>query len=237
MLFLLADPKFVHQRLGHAVARFISAPRLCANPCESENWPPLQLALDKLPVFTVANLEKQPLQFQMGDDRKVSAFYADLEVAKEQVEKAQEQYPDLGCDIIATGLGSAFKLSCQGTAVIVPSIAELRAAGAPETLADAIGQEVPMFACMGLRGEGEDEAQKVPLYMSAADCAAAVEAADNASLEIDAILSLRSVVEECLELSDPLSGEFCFRAPSGSLQHVESYVGQGVYVRKLEDVE
>ena len=52
------------------------------------------------------------------------------------------------------------------------------------------GQELPLFACMELTRDGSEGAPKVPLFMSHADCAAAVAQAPGGALEINAILSL-----------------------------------------------
>jgi len=73
--------------------------------------------------------------------------------------------------------------------------------------------------------------------MSHADCAAAVAQAPDGPLEINAILSLQSLVEELVGLDEPSQGEFSLVAPSASMQHVASYVGQGVYMRKVDEDE
>jgi len=216
--------------------RVASPPRLtAAGPCESAGWPHLQGLLDELPVFTVANGDGQPLEYQTAADRKLAIFYTDVEAAMKQTEAAKVQFPDLGCDIITTGLGCAYKLSGEGAALIVPGVADLQGAGAPEGV-NPMGQEVPLFACMELTREGDDGA-KVPLFMSYADCAEAVAEAPGGPLEVNAILSLQSIVEELVELEDPSSGEFKLVPPASSRQHVSSYVGQGVYMRKVEEGE
>lgn len=76
--------------------------------------------------------------------------------------------------------------------------------------------------------------------MSFDDCAAAVrqESTADAPLQINAVLSLQGLVEELGELSvdealQAPSGEFALQAPSASLQHAASYVGSGVYMRKV----
>ena len=56
-------------------------------------------------------------------------------------------------------------------------------------------------------------------------------------LEIDVVLSLQSYVEELAGLDDPTAGEFAFVPPSAALQHVASYVGQGFYMRKVDEEE
>ena len=84
----------------------------------------------------------------------------------------------------------------------------------------------------------------VPLFMSVDDCAAAVrqESSADAPLQINAVLSLQGLVEELGELSvdealQAPSGEFALQAPSASLQHAASYVGSGVYMRKVPEEE
>lgn len=206
---------------------------MASSPLEGDGWANLQAVLDKLPVFSVANSEGQPLQYQVGQ-KSLALFYADVEAAKAQLTAAQDQNPELmkGCDLVPVGLGNAFKLSCDGKAMIVPGLAELRAAGAPED-AQPLGQELPLFACMEMSREGDEAALQegpvVPLFMSHADCAAAVAEATDVSVDISG-LSLASVVEQ---LSGS-SGAFSFVAPSASLQHVHSYVGQGVYWRPAD---
>ena len=216
--------------------RVASPPRLEANGLfESAGWPSLQGTLDELPVFTVANGEGQPLEYTTAGpkgERQLAIFYIDVEAAMKQTTAAKAQFPDLGCDIISTGLGFAFKLSSEGGALIVPGVAELQGAGAPEG-SNPMGQEVPLFCSMELTREGG----KVLLFMSYADCAEAVSQAPGGALEVDTILSLQSTVEELADLEDPSSGEFVLVAPSASLQHVASYVGQGVYMRKVEEGE
>lgn len=219
--------------LGMAFAGRTVSPLLAASgPCEGSTWPVLQKLLDEMPVFTVANAEGQPLQYQIGE-RQVAVFYTDVAAGKREYESARDRYPDLGCDVITVGLGQAFRLSSEGKAMVVPGIAELQAAGAPAE-AEPMGQEVPLFACMGMKREGG----KVPLFMCHADgAAAAADASASLSkeLEMDSVFSLQSIVEELSDLDDPLEGEFVWVAPSASLQHVASYVGQGVYVRKVEE--
>ena len=56
-----------------------------------------------------------------------------------------------------------------------------------------------------------------------------------AALEADAVFSLQRVVEELAALDFPSSeGEFAVEPASASLRHLASYVGQGVYMRKVD---
>ena len=77
----------------------------------------MQEDLDKLPVFTVANGEGQPLQYEVNS-QPMAIFYADVEAAKKELANAKSANPDLeGVDLIPVGLGSAYKLSCEKKAM------------------------------------------------------------------------------------------------------------------------
>jgi len=210
-----------------------TSPRLEASSPSSgatdpfEEYPELLGALDELPVFTLANAEGQPLKFQVGQ-RIIAVFYADVEAAKVELAKLDQ---DLGCDLLTVGLGSAYRLACNDKGMVVPGLAELRALGAPED-AQPLGQELPLFACMEMTKEG-NEGPVLPLFMSYADCAAAVAEASDAAEREDPLqitgLSLAGVVE------DSPSGSFSFVPPSVSMEHITAYVGKGVYWRPVEE--
>jgi len=223
----LLSSRFVPQ--ATKVRRLASPPRLSAalDTFEKAGW---QSALDELPVFTIASKEGQPMQYSV-DGRPLAIFYADVEAAKTEFAAAQRQYPDLGCDLVSVGLGSAYRLSLDGKAMVVPGLAELRAAGAPED-AQPMGQELPLFGCMQMSRKG-DEGQVLPLFMSYTDCAAAVAEAANGGTPDDPVeiagFALSSVIV------DPAPGAFSFVAPSSSLQHIQAYLGAGVYWRPVDD--
>lgn len=147
----------------------------------------------------------------------------------------QAQSPDLrDIDLVPVGLGLAYRLSCEGRAMLVPGVAELVALGAPED-AQPLGQELPLFMCPEMTSESED-GPVVPLFMCFTDCADAVEASVDPRDDPKQItgLPLGGVVEQ--QLVDPLAGpNFSFVPPSASLAHVEAYLGQGVYWRPAED--
>ena len=187
----------------------------------SAGWPALKEALDKLPVFTVANEEGKPLEYEV-DGKQSAIFYADVEAAKNELKAAQGQYPDLNCDLIPVGLGTAFPLTCEGKATLVPGMAELQAAGAPAG-APAVGQTLPLFACMEMSRE-QDGKPILPLFMSHADCVQAVKQASEADgedgLEIVG-LSLPSVVDR---LSSTTESAFTFVSPTASSKYITDYL-------------
>ena len=197
-------------------------------------------ALNKLPVFAIANSEKKPLTFKLSlGDQMAAIFYADVESAKAQLATTKKSSPDLGCDLITVGLGTAFRLASAGKAIIVPDAAELTAAGAPAGI-QPMGIELPLFGCMKMVGavEGGGERPVLPLYMSHAECAAAVAEAQAACPAGTPPLEITTVGLESLyaQLTDPgFDKTFKLVAPAASLQHCESYLGNGVFMRRVED--
>ena len=199
--------------------------------------PSIQSELDTLPVFTVANKDEKPLQYEVNG-QPMAIFYADVEAAKSALEAATGQNPDLGCDLIPVGLGAAYGLSCDGKATMVPGVTELTAAGMPAGVSP-VGQELPLFACMEMKRETEEGDTVLPLFMSFGDCEAAVkearEAAENPQLEI-VPLGLASIIEHLATIEDDKPA-FSFIAPTTSTKHISSYVGSGVYARVVEEEE
>lgn len=200
---------------------------------DSPAWSKVQGMLDAYPVFTLANENEKPLQYEVNG-QPMAMFYADVDVAKDQLKAAKGQNPELKCDIQPFGLGAAYALSTQGKATLVPGIAELTAAGMPPGLS-AVGQELPLFACMEMKRETEEGAELIPLFMSVDDCEEAVKEAreKDAALQISP-LSLSSVVEHLSTLADDAQA-FDFVAPSRSTTHISSYVGNGIYQRVVDE--
>ena len=188
-----------------------------------ERYPALLDALDELPVFTLASAEGHPLKFQVGA-RNLAVFYADVEAAKKELAKLDK---DLGCDLLTVGLGSAYTLACNDKGMIIPAAVELRALGAPED-AQPVGQELPLFMCTEMAKDGGN-GPIVPLFMSYADCAAAVSETGRRPKPPSAT-TLAGVVE------DEPSGAYSFVPPSASMEHIAKYVGKGVYWRPVEEL-
>lgn len=198
---------------------------------DSPGWKALRDQLDQLPVFTVANEEGKPLQYEV-DGKDMGVFYADIEQAKEELANAKEQFPDkAGIDLIPVGLGGVYVACEDGGAMLVPALEELTKAGLPEG-APTVGQPLPLFACMEMSREGEDGNPVLPLFMSHADCAAAIRQATDQDLEEDdkgppleiVGLSLPSVVERLATMSDDTQA-FTFVPPKASREHITEYLG------------
>ena len=181
-------------------------------------------ALNELPVFTVADKERRPLQFKVSG-RTIAVFFADVAAAEAQRSSVLSRYPD--CDLLAVGLGSAYQLSCDHKAVVVPDLVELRAAGAPAD-AKPLGQELPLFMCPKLtRVDGG--ASATPLFMSHADCVRSAAEVGGAAGGAEALgtirpIALQSVVEQ---LSNPESEAYSFVAPAAAVPHVQACHGKG----------
>ena len=211
-----------------------SAPR--AHVCmEAAASAELENPLDNFMVFAVANEEKKPLSYTVNG-KSQAIFYADVKVAMSELETAKAQHPDLDCDVVPIGLGTAHKMSNEGTATLVPGMRELTAAGMPAEFSP-VGQELPLFACMEMKKETEDGSTVLPLFMSFDDCEAAVLEArkvnNDPGLEIVG-LSVESVVDHLSSAADG-TPPFDFVAPSSSTEHLSSYIGKGVYYRVVDE--
>ena len=135
----------------------------------SARWPALQQQLDRLPVFTVCNADGKPLQYAVAGQGELVIFYADVEAAKAGLATTIAELGEAvtsNCDIVPFGLGDAYRLQCEGKAVLVPGEGELQKAGMPPT-GTAIGQPLPLFACMEMSRDGPD-GPVLPLFMSCA---------------------------------------------------------------------
>jgi len=215
------------------VSLLLAAPRarvvLSADAFASATWPTLQQELDALPVFTVANAQGQPLQYEVGG-KQSAMFYADIGAATAECEKAREEYPELEVDLIPVGLGLAYKLQVAGEAQLIPGLQELRAAGAPDDLDEqrAMLQQLPLFACLEM-SQQIDGRTVLPLFVSWRDCRAAVDAATEADTPSEPLeivgLSLPGVVQKLCTLPESEAPAFTFVPPSSSLDYIKDYLG------------
>ena len=186
-------------------------------------WPRVKALLDRLPVFTVANEQGQPLQYE-ADGKPLALLYADVDAAKSELKSAKEEHPTLGLDIVPMGLGEAFQLHRKGDAVLIPSQDSMEAAGAPKG-ASPLGQELPLFACMEMAVQGEDGKPVLPLFLDRGEAQQAVEdamAADDGDAKLEIVgLSLHKALEQLVSQE---SSAFSFVPPASSLAHIPSYL-------------
>lgn len=223
--FLLA-PRSLPPSLRAPPPRLAAGPEIFDNP----GWAALSAELDQCPAFSVANAEGQPLQYER-EGNALAMFYTDLDAAKAELSQARSQLPELALDIIPVGIGSAYKLACEGKAVLVPSRMEQAQASGPEGESFP-GDALPLFGCLELSQRGADGAPRLPLFMSASDAQAAVAQASAAEeqesgekVELDImVLSLERAVE--LLITVPDTPAFNFVPPTSSLDFIRAYLAE-----------
>ena len=197
---------------------------------ESEAWKPIQADLDRVPVFTVATKEGNPLAYTIEITGKgefnVPCFYCDVDAALSELKGARENSDLEDLDIIPFPLGRAFQLWSNDEAVIVPSKQSIQQAGAPPGT-NPIGQQVPLFACMEIAEEQDDGTPRLPVFLRLEDANAALKEAVEADggseddFEV-ACLSLSGVVAQLATI--PESPAFHFIPPSTSMKYIQEYL-------------
>ena len=197
----------------------------------SEGWKPVREDLDRVPIFTVATKEGNPLaytiQSQDGKKYTVPCFYCDIDAALTELKGSKEQNPEMeGLDLIPFPLGNAFQLWAKNEAVIVPSKDSIMQAGAPPGT-NPIGQQVPIFACMDIMEEGEDGKGRLPVFLNLEDANNALETAvgqDGGSVDEFEVscLSLAGIIDQLATV--PETSSFHFIPPSSSIKYIEEYL-------------
>jgi len=221
LLFLLAATRaFVPASRHRAVTRLRAGGDAIL---DAPNWPSVKRVLDELPVFTCANAQGQPLQYERGG-QPLALFYSCIEACREELKLAKEEWPNLELDIVPIGLGEAFRLHREGAGVLIPAKDAVVAAGAPPE-APPMGQEMPLFACMEMAREGPNGTPQLPLFLSHAEAKAAIDdavAADGGGATLDLVcLSLNKALEQLVTQDEQA---FAFVAPEASLAHIRSYL-------------
>jgi hypothetical protein len=196
---------------------------------ETTGWAQLTQELDGIPAFACANALGESLCY--ADDRlqgtpavglPLKVFYAELSAALQALASAEALYPSQELQLISEGLGSAFRQSCEGSAILIPSSRELEVAGAPAGMPPA-GQPLPLFAYEELCWEEPDDSLQFPLFMSSDEAsAAAIEAVARDGGDLRALemvcLPLPQAVETAL--MDVQAPDFTFVAPAASLEYL-----------------
>jgi hypothetical protein len=197
---------------------------------DMQGWEAIQKDLDRVPIFAVATPEGNPLAYQVeinDQEYVVPFFYCDVSDALTELEGAISNTEMEGLDIVPFPLGKAFALWCNDEAVIVPSKEALQQAGAPPGT-NPVGQQVPMFACLEIMEENEEDGTgRLPLFMSLDDANQAVQQAVGAdggnADDFDVVcLSLSGAIEQLVTI--PESTGFHFIPPSSSMKYIADYL-------------
>ena len=189
-----------------------------------DSWKTLQLELDTLPVFTIVNEDGAPLQGERNGSPS-TAFFADVAEAESELSAVKELFPDMDLDITPAGLGSAFKAQVENTAVLVPSSADMQAAGLGEN--PEFSASFPLYTCMELESVRLDgKGTCVPVFVAMADAKAAVAEATEAMkpeqpLEIGCITLDKAIEETCADQG----ANFRFVASSASVRAIRQASG------------
>lgn len=150
---------------------------------ESQEWANLEVHLDTIPTFIVANAKSEPLMYMRGTT-PISVVFTDPEQAVVELNDIRKRWPDTDWILQPIGLGSAFKKHIMNKAYLVPSPTAI--AGAGEGWDDDV---VPLYTCFYLTSNPPVEANlevpagqaATPLFLSPED------ARENLQQAIDAM--------------------------------------------------
>lgn len=197
---------------------------------EMEGWKNIADDLHQFPLFAVAASEGIPIAYHVTLNEEttynIPFFFCNVDEALQELDHAKQINQNSDMQLIPFPLGTAFRLWCTDQAVIVPSLASIRQAGAPPGT-NPIGQTVPMWACLEISEEMEDGKPRLPIFMDLEDANAAVmEAvgADGGKLDDFEVvcLSLSGAIEQLATVPEK-SPSFHFIPPSSSMKYIEEY--------------
>jgi len=193
----------------------------------SASWPTLQATLDLIPVFSCADEQAAPIQYERNGT-PLALFYADVEAAQAELASSREMFPHDPIDLVPFGLGAAFKLAAEDKAMLIPSSSEITAAGGPPGVSP-VGQALPLFVCMEMSEEQPDGTPRLPLFMSKADALKAIAEAtetDSPEEQLDLVcISLDRAIELLVTVEPGKEApSFRFIPPSSSLRFINEYV-------------
>eukprot|EP00956_Cyclotella_meneghiniana_P043070 scaffold251692_cov109-Cyclotella_meneghiniana.AAC.1 len=202
----------------------------------SPGWESIREELDQVPVFACANAEGKPMKYAVelgkkdSDEKQtyeVPLFYTHVDDALAERDNARKTTPNLDVDICPYQLGMVFQLWASNEAVIVPNKKAIQQAGAPPT-ANAIGQNVPLFACMEMAQVNRDGKPFLPLFFELEDAQEALSEAvanDGGKVEEFEIVGLN--LNEAVSLfanSNENTTAFEFIPPSSSIAHIRDFM-------------
>ena len=198
----------------------------------SPGWELICEELDQVPVFACANAAGNPMKYgvELGkkdsDEKQtyeVPLFYTHVEDALAERDNARKTTPDLDVDICPYQLGMVFQLWASNEAVIVPNKKAIQQAGAPPT-ANALGQKVPLFACMEIAQVNEDGKPFLPLFFELEDAQKALsEAVSNDGGKVEEFEIVGLDLNEAVSLfanAKENATAFEFIPPSSSISHI-----------------
>ena len=200
---------------------------------DSPGWAKIKEELDQVPVFSIANGDGLPIKYTINKDDtsfEIPLFYTHVSDALLELEKAMENKPlQTGMDISPYPLGDIFELWANDAAVIVPNKKSIIQAGAPPT-AIAMGQQVPLFACMEIAQENESGKLVLPLFFELEDANDAVSQAvssDGGKTEDFEVVGLNLPEAVSLLANAGEEQSFQFVPPASSLKHIRDYLSGG----------
>eukprot|EP00585_Thalassiosira_rotula_P007449 CAMPEP_0196142442 /NCGR_PEP_ID=MMETSP0910-20130528/11610_1 /TAXON_ID=49265 /ORGANISM="Thalassiosira rotula, Strain GSO102" /LENGTH=254 /DNA_ID=CAMNT_0041403749 /DNA_START=120 /DNA_END=884 /DNA_ORIENTATION=+ len=198
---------------------------------DSPSWEAIEQELDQVPVFAVANAEGMPIKYSIEKKDspafEVPLFYTHVEDALQELEKAKKSTPLPGMDINPYPLGGIFRMWAEDSAVIIPNKKSIIQAGAPP-MANPMGQQVPLFACMEIAQEDENGKPVLPLFFELEDAQNAVSQAvsfDGGKADDFEVVGLN--LPEAVSLLTNAKEEttaFQFVPPKSSLEHIRDYL-------------
>ena len=225
-----------------ATDRTTTAPSFLSHP----GWPKLQAELDQLPAFTCVNAEGAPLGYER-DGQPLAIFFADIARAQQELEMAEEKYPELGLRIMGVGLGDVHARRAMGTALLVPAAEALAGAG------DEWNSEtLPLYTCLRMSSGHPDGSTRTPLFMDPKDAQASLDKALGTASQGQALseaqkaqlslvcTSLDQAVDMVLsgrEKDACEAGRFSFVAPRSSLLFLQQQRGGGKSVIEKQRTE
>eukprot|EP00551_Chaetoceros_affinis_P001170 CAMPEP_0203643126 /NCGR_PEP_ID=MMETSP0088-20131115/8564_1 /ASSEMBLY_ACC=CAM_ASM_001087 /TAXON_ID=426623 /ORGANISM="Chaetoceros affinis, Strain CCMP159" /LENGTH=238 /DNA_ID=CAMNT_0050499213 /DNA_START=22 /DNA_END=738 /DNA_ORIENTATION=+ len=188
-----------------------------------ETWGPIKQELDHVPVFSCANDQGQPLQYNLGG-KPVAFFFLDIDAAKDELEKAKTEAKLEGLSLLPFPLGEIFEMGAKQMAVIIPSSSALNAAGAPPGM-NPIGQQVPLFGCMEIAATQPDGTSMTPMFFSQDEAESAMNMAlseagggDSSKFKVNVVPLVQAVQLGATNKEKT----FIFEAPKSSLEYLRS---------------
>lgn len=185
-------------------------------------WDPIKKELDHVPVFSTANSQGQPLEYNVGG-KPIGLFFCDVNAAKAELEKAQKEIKMDGLQILPFPLGEIFEMGGKQMAAIIPAAEALEAAGAPKDL-NPVGQQVPLFGCMEIQADQPDGTSKTPLFFTYKEAETvmnmALQGAGGGDQKFE--ITVMPLVKAVQSMATNEEKSYMFEAPEASLAYLKS---------------